>query len=577
MNKVEVSNILSDIATMMELQGENPFKTRAYNSAARTVENLDADIDELVSTGNIRNIKGIGEAISKQITEIVKTGTSSLYQELKSQIPEGLFEMMRIRGLGPKKISTLYQKIGIKSVGELEYACKENRLVELSGFGVKTQENILKNIDQLKKFAGQYLYGEAIHYGLEIEKAIKESSFTIRATLAGSLRRRKEICKDIDIVASSDKPSELINYFINLPFVESVIGAGETKASVILKSGINVDLRVVSDKQYPYTIHHFTGSKEHNTALRHRGKNMGIKINEYGLFDTEEKVIECKTEEEIFHALGLSYIPPELRENMGEIDASQEGKIPELVEFADINGSFHIHTTYSDGSATVAEMVEAAKKWGWNYLGVTDHSQSAFYARGLRPKEIDNQIQEIDNLNEKNPDFTIFKGIEVDILKDGSLDYPDEILKKFDFVIAAIHSGFKMTEQEATVRLVKAMENPYVTMLAHPTGRLLLAREGYPVNMKTVIKAARDNDVIIELNASPYRLDIDWRWCHYAREMRAKIAINTDAHNVADLANIEVGLGIARKGWLEARDVFNTLTREEVSKYLMERKRKKIN
>jgi len=567
-----VSIILNEIAVMMELLGENPFKVNAYYTAARTVELLKEDLGELAGEDQLRHIKGIGSSLAKQIGEILHTGTSQFYQELRAKIPYGLFALTRISGLGPKKISLLHKQLGISDVDRLEEACRKNKLLELPGFGAKTQENILKGIAGLRKYTGQHLFVNVWGLAENLEKELKKHPHVRDALLAGSLRRRKEVVKDIDILVSSDNPEEVAEYFAGLPQVETVVGSGPTKTSVVLHQGIQADLRIVEQGEFPYALHHFTGSQEHNIAMRHRAKKMGLKMNEYGLFDAQGKKIMCQSEKEIFRTLGLDNIPPELRENMGEIEAAEQGKLPCLVELKDIKGVFHIHTVYSDGTASIREMVEETRRRGWNYLGISDHSQSAFYANGLKVEQINKQLAEIDRLNEENPDFTIFKGIEADIRKDGSLDYPDEILAQFDFVIASIHSGFKMTEEEATERLIKAMQNPYTTMLGHPTGRILLGREGYPVSMKAMIEAARDCHVIIELNASPYRLDLDWRWCRYAKELGVKIALNPDAHHLAEFDHMEAGIGAARKGWLEAFDVFNTRPREQVKDYLRLRK-----
>jgi len=576
MNRKELSSIFNEIGMMLELMGENPFKSNAYYAASRKVETLEDDIEQLVSSGRLREIKGIGDTISKQIAELTQKGTSLFYEELKAQIPPGIFDMLRIPGLGPKKISFLWKKAGIKSLEQLERACQENRLVGYSGFGAKTQENLLQAISHFKSFTGKHLFSQVMPLAEELAHMLREQSGVESICIAGSLRRRKEIVKDIDLVAGADKPKELIYCFNHLPQVESVLASGETKSSVVLNRGINADLRVVSKVEFPFALHHFTGSREHNTAIRHRAKSMGLKINEYGIFDHDGKRVACQSEEDIFQTLGLAYIPPELREDIGEIEAAQEGRIPRLVEEADIKGVFHIHTNYSDGIDSLAQLAAAAQGLGFQYLGVSDHSQSAFYANGLPINRIEQQIREINDLNEINPHFTLFKGIEADILKDGSLDYPDEILAKFDFVIASIHSGFRMSESEATKRLITAMENPYVTMLGHPTGRILLGREGYPVDMKAVIEAAREYRVVLELNANPHRLDIDWRWCHYAGELGVMISINPDAHRKEELQDVVIGVGAARKGWLKPGDILNTRGRNEVKKFLQQNRQSKL-
>jgi len=564
MDKKEIANILNNIGLLLELKGENPFKSRAYYNAARIIELLDEDIEILVKENKLKDVKGIGEAINKKITELVLTGKMKYYEDLKVSIPEGLVEMLKIPGLGPKKIKTVYEKLNITTIRELEYACIENRLVDLPGFGEKTQKKILEGIQFVKQFSGQHLYAEAYTEALKLKEYLDMSKTALVTEIAGSLRRKKEIVKDIDILAAASDSSKVMEAFVNYPEVKEAIEKGDTKTSVILNSGINADLRVVAEKEFPYALHHFTGSKEHNTAMRHRAKQMGIKMNEYGLFKGD-KLIECKSEEEIFNKLGLLYIPPELRENMGEIEAAEKGELPKLIEEKDIKGVFHVHTTYSDGANTLVEMVEAARKLGYKYIGITDHSKSAFDAGGLKEEDLVKQWEEIDKLNKKYNDIVIFKGIESDVLSDGSLDYEEEILKKFDFVIASIHSNFRMSKEDMTKRIIKAIENKYTTIIGHVTGRILLERDIYEIDVYEVIEAAGHYGKIIEINTNPYRLDLDWRYVKHAKEKGVKLAICPDAHGVEGLNDIKYGVGIARKGWLEAKDVINTY---EVKKVL---------
>ncbi|HAA81661.1 MAG TPA: DNA polymerase/3'-5' exonuclease PolX, partial [Thermoanaerobacter sp.] len=528
MDKKEIANILNDIGLLLELKGENPFKSRAYYNAARTIELLEEDIETLVKEDRLKEIKGIGEAINKKITELVLTGKMEYYENLKASIPEGLVEMLKIPGLGPKKIKIIYEKLNITTIRELEYACIENRLVDLPGFGVKTQKKIFEGIQFVKQFSGQHLFAEVYTEALKLKEYLDMTKTALVTEIAGSLRRKKEIVKDIDILASASDSSKVMEAFVNYQDVREVIAKGDTKTSVTLKSGINTDLRVVTEKEFPYALHHFTGSKEHNTAMRHRAKQMGIKMNEYGLFKGD-KLIECKSEEEIFNKLGLLYIPPELRENMGEIEAAEKGELPKLIEEKDIKGVFHVHTTYSDGANTLVEMVEAARKLGYKYIGITDHSKSAFYAGGLKEEDLVRQWEEIEELNKKYNDIVIFKGIESDILPDGSLDYGEEILKQFEFVIASIHSHFRMSKEDMTKRMIKAIENKYTTIIGHVTGRLLLARDSYEIDIYEVIEAAAHYGKIIEINANPYRLDLDWRYVKHAKEKGVKLAICPDA------------------------------------------------
>ncbi|ABX31222.1 PHP domain protein [Petrotoga mobilis SJ95] len=563
MDKKTVIDILDEISLLLELKGENPFKIRAYYNAARALETLDEDIEVLVKNNKLKEVKGIGEAINKKITELITTGRLEYYENLKASIPGGLVEMLKIPGLGPKKIKTLYDKLDIKTVGELEYACLENRLVELPGFGEKTQKKILEGIKFVKRFSNQHLFSEAYSEADSLKQYLLKTGLVIRCEIAGSIRRKKEIVKDIDILATTNDPQKLMEIFVEYDKTRDVIAKGDTKTSITLESGINTDLRVVKDEEYPYALHHFTGSKEHNTAMRHRAKRMGIKMNEYGLFKGDT-LIKCQDEEEIFRKLNLSYIPPEIRENMGEIEAAEKGEIPVLIEEKDIKGVFHVHTNYSDGANTLTEMVNGARELGYKYIGITDHSKSARYANGLKEEDILRQFDEIDRLNEKYTDIKILKGIESDILKDGSLDYEEDLLKQFDFVIASVHSNFKMSKEEMTERIIKAVKNKYTTILGHLTGRLLLSRDGYDLDVYKVIDACAEYNKIIEINSNPHRLDIDWRYIKYAKEKGVKLAICPDAHRVEGLLDVKYGVGIARKGWLKAKDVINTYNIDQV-------------
>ena len=557
MDKKKVAEVLEEIAVLLEIRGENPFKSRAYTNAARAIRGLQEDIGELVKAGRLRETKGVGEAIQQKITELVTTGELKYHQELRAPYPPGFQELMQVPGMGPKKLKVLWEKLGIASLGELEYACRENRLLQLEGFGEKSQEKILNGIEFLKRHRGLHLSNFARKEGEALLQSLCHCADVTRASLAGSLRRRCEISRDIDLVASSANPDSVMQHFTTLPQVESIIARGDTKASVTLTSGINADLRVVTEREFPYALHHFTGSKEHNTALRGRAKGMGMKMNEYGLFRGEE-LVPCENEEEIFAALGLAYIPPELRENTGEIEAAQDNALPILVEESQIRGVLHVHSIYSDGRNTLEEMIQAAIELGYSYVGISDHSQSAFYARGLKEEDIKRQHEELDLLRGKFPQIRILKGIESDILADGSLDYTPEILRSFDFVIGSIHSRFNMMKEEMTARILRALENPFLTILGHPTGRLLLAREPYPLDVEKIIDAAVANGVAIEINAHPHRLDLDWRFAKYAAKVGAMVSVNPDAHSTRELANVTYGVGIARKSWLVADQVLNT-------------------
>ena len=574
MKKEDVAAILEEIGVLLELKGENPFKTRAYHNAARLIKSLSADLVDLVQSGEIRNIKGIGSALADKITELVTTGRLEYYENLRAEFPDSLLELLRIPGLGPKKIKKLYEELGIQSIKDLELACRKHQLAALEGFGARTEQKILEGIQFIKQHSDRHLYHVALAAGERLFQHVAGHPAVIRAQLAGSLRRCKETVKDIDIVASAEEKDRdaIMEHFTQQPGVQAVVAKGSTKSSIITEEGIQADLRIVSDKQFPYALHHFTGSREHNTAMRSHARKLGIKMNEYGLFREDESLIPCSNEEEIFAALGMDYIPPELREDMGEIEAALEHRLPKLVEKSDIRGIIHAHTTESDGANTLEEMVEACRKMGMQYLGISDHSQSVYYANGLSVERLREQRRRIDELNQKYPDFRIFHGTECDILSDGSLDYPDEVLAELDFVIISVHQKLNMSEQEATERIIKAMAHPLVTILGHPTGRLLLSREGYPLNYAELFAAAKEYNVIIEINANPHRFDLDWRYVREARDQGIMLSINPDAHSVAGLSDTFLGVGIARKGWLTAADVLNTHSAEEVEKIFAKKK-----
>jgi DNA polymerase (family 10) len=578
MHNKQVAEILEEIGTMLELKGENQFKCRAYQNASRVVASLTTEVKQLSESGELRKIKGIGEGLAEKINELIKTGKSVYYEELKNSLPPGLMDMLRIPGLGPKRIKVLFEMLNIATIEKLKEAAEKKQLENLDGFGIKIEENILKGIEQLKKHADKYLYPVAKDAADKIIAQLKKIKAIKRIEVAGSLRRKKEIIGDIDILTSAKITDTLkiMKAFTTHPDIAEIIAMGETKTSVILKSGINCDLRVVSDEEFPFALAYFTGSKEHNVEMRSLSKKFGLSLNEYGFSEIGEeekrgktkRKIKCQGEEDIYKTLELEYIPPELRENMGEIEAASKKIIPRLIEENDIRGTFHCHTNYSDGVNTLEEMAMAAQNLGWEYLGIAEHSKSAAYAGGLSVEKVKQQLKEIDKLNLGTNKFRVFKGIEVDILSDGSLDYNGKTLQQFDFVIASVHSKFGMTEKDMTKRIIKGMKNKYVTMLGHPTGRLLLERDAYPVSMTEIIKAAADYGKTIEINAHPHRLDLDWRLCKYAKDQGVKISINPDAHNIKGLNYVDIGVGIARKGWLEKRDVINTMDLKRVMKWL---------
>ncbi len=565
-----------EIGTLLELKGENPFKTRAYANAARTLEGLSEPLDKLVAEKRLGEIKGIGEALEQKITELVETGKLKYYDELKASIPPGLIEMLEISGLGPKKIQVMNKKLGIDSIEKLEAACKAGKVAELDGFGEKTQANILEGIERKRTYASKHLLSHALRSAEPLLDHLREHPDVIRCSTAGSLRRFKEVCGDIDLLASSKKPIDVIEYFATLPGIIKVIAKGETKASVILEGGIQCDLRVVSDAEFPFALAYFTGSKEHNIVMRQRAIQRGLRLNEYGLFKSKEEtrdaklLVPCKTEDEIFAKLDLVFVPPELREDHGEFSAAEKNALPRLIEWTDLKGALHNHSNWSDGHNTLEEIAAYMENLGLQYWAITDHSKASYQANGLDPKRLRDQLVEIKTLNEKiaarGSDFRLLTGSEVDILKD-RLDCDDDLLAELDVVVASLHVP-SSSEAENTKRLIRAAENPFVHILGHLTGRLLLEREPYPVNLPAVIDACAATGTWIELNCNPYRFDLDWRHWPYAKSQGVKCVINPDAHRNEHAGFLRLGAGIARKGWLEKAGVINTLPLKSLLKEL---------
>ena len=577
MNKNQIADILDEMGTYLEMKGENQFKCLAFRNAARTLRTLSQDVAELIANNELSGIKGIGKSLTADITELVTTGRLSFFEELKNSFPATITDLLKIQGVGAKKVRVLYEKLGIASLEQLKEACEQHKLANLEGFGEKTEANILNGIAMLEKVADKHLFSEAKEAADKILQFILQQDGVLRAEIAGSLRRKKEIIGDIDILVSAKKKyvSQIMDAFTSHPDAVQVLGKGETKSSVLLQSKINCDVRVVDENEFPFALAYFTGSKEHNVEMRSRAKKYGLSLNEYGFSDIKEKehrgkakeIVKCKQEKDIYAALELSYVPPELRENMGEMEAAEKRNEFSLVEEKDIRGTFHCHTTYSDGKNTLEEMVNEARRLGFAYFGIADHSKVAAYANGLTSDRVRTQQKNIEQLNKQFSDCKIFSGTEVDILKDGALDFDDATLATFDYVVASVHSNFKMTETEMTKRIIRALKNKYVTFLGHPTGRILLQRDSYPVNMLEVINAASDYGKSIEINAHPYRLDLDWRLCKYAKEKGVKIAINPDAHNISEISFVKYGVGIARKGGLEENDIVNCWTMQQVEQF----------
>ncbi|MFL5690632.1 MAG: DNA polymerase/3'-5' exonuclease PolX [Ktedonobacteraceae bacterium] len=570
MDKNQVASTLENIAVLLALkEGSSQFEVRAYENAARAINSLDGDIEQLVRAGKLKGTPGLGSTIIKRVEEMVNTGQSPFYEELRASTPPVKLDMLRIQGVGPKKINAIYDQLHVTSIAELEQACRDDRVAHLPGFGKKTQDNILQGIAFLSQHAGRFYYPVAEEEAGRIRAALAELPEIVRLEVAGSLRRRRETIKDIDMVVSvADDAGDaarrkIMDFFTSQPSVQAITGKGDTKSSVILSSGIAMDLRVVKDSQFPYTLHHFTGSREHHIPLRRRALSMNMTINDYGLFKGKEpdlELIPCKDETDIYAALGMAYIEPELREDMGEIEAAVQGTLPKLVQASDLRGVLHVHSTWSDGQNTIREMAEACIARGLQYLGMSDHSKAAAYAGGLTEDQLRRQHEEIDRLNaEYSGRLLILKGTECDILKDGSLDYADDVLANLDFVVASIHSNFNLSAGEQTQRMLRALANPYVNIIGHPTGRILLGRAGYALDMEAVIAAAAEQGVCIEINAHPSRLDMDWRLVRRARDKGMKIPIDPDAHALEGLDDMRYGIGIARKGWLSASDVLNTM------------------
>lgn len=556
MNKRDIAAVLEEIAFFLELKGENPFKIKAYATGARVIESLPEEPSVLVQKGILRNVKGIGEGLAGAVTELITTGASTLHKELKAAFPAGVMEMTAVPGLGPRKIKAIYEQLNVGSVGELEYACIENRLVGLPGFGRKTQEKILAGIRQFKRHQGFHLFANVIGEADDILEAVRRAPGVIQADLAGEIRRRLEVIQNISLVVAGSQLKALVEALHAVPDVTQVEHRLESP-TITARSpqGLPVSIRMADAADYGWELARATGSAEHMNALEQR-------LVERGASPAGE------SEEAVYAAAGLSYIPPELREGHGEIGLAESGRLPVLIKAGQLQGIFHNHTVWSDGAATLEQMVEAARALGYRYIGISDHSQSAFYANGLKEDRIRAQHAEIDAAQKTFPDIRIFKGIEADILADGAMDYPDEVLATFDFVIASVHSRFNLSEEDQTRRICRALANPFVTMLGHATGRLLLSRDAYPVDMTKVLDAAAEHKKIVEINANPHRLDLDWRLCGYAKEKGVTFSINPDAHSTDGLADVPFGVNVARKGGVTAEDVVNTLPVEAMASRL---------
>jgi DNA polymerase (family 10) len=564
MNKADIVDILEDIAVLLELKGDNPFKIRAYSSGARVLEMMEEDLGAVIAEERLATIKGIGSALVEKIQTLYATGELEYYTKLRESVAPGLIEMLEIPGLGGKKVKKLHDAIGVESIDALQAACESGEVEALKGFGKKSAEKILTGIANRAAYAKRHHWWTAREVALPILEGLRGLPQTEQAEVAGSLRRLRETVGDLDFIVASADPQPVMDWFVAQPTVAEVTAHGATKSSVRFEGGLQADLRVVPAEQFAFALHHFTGSKEHNVALRQRALARGYSLSEWGLSEKEDlenrkEEIKVTSERALFEFLGLAEIPPELREGMGEIESAEAEQLPNLVTLADIRGVFHNHTTASDGRGTIEEMAAAAEALGWDYLGLADHSKASFQAKGLDDARVLKQLESIRAFNESGESpVHVFSGIECDILPDGSLDLEDATLNALDYAVMSVHSSFSQSEEEMTARVVRAIEHPSTTMLGHPTGRILLRREPYKIDLQKVIDAAIANRVIIEINANPHRLDMDWRLWRRAAERGLMCSINPDAHSREGLSYFEAGVNMARKGWLKKEQVLNS-------------------
>ena len=559
MKNQEVANIFKRIADMLEIKGENPFRIRAYQKAAQNIESFAEDIAVIAERKELDTLPGIGKDLAQKITEIITTGTLQKYEELKKEVPEGLMEIISVPGLGPRTAKILYDELRVESIDHLERLAQEHRLQGLPGIKGKTEDNILKGIELYRQKLARVMLSTMLVLSRAIMRELKKLKAVKRMSVAGSVRRQRETVKDIDILIISPQPEKVMDFFTQLPLVKTIQAKGRTKSSIRAGGGIQVDLRVVEPDSFGAALCYFTGSKAHNIRIRELAVKKGLKINEYGIFQGEKK-IGGKEEEEVYAAVGLPFIPPELREDRGEIETALEGKLPHLVEREDVRGDFHVHSNYSDGTATLEEIAKKAEAMDLEWVAICDHSQSLRIAGGLSIARMEEKILSIKKFNQKSRKVNLLCGTEVDINNDGSLDYPDALLKKLDFVIAAIHSGFKQDEKTLTNRMIKAVHHPLVNSIAHPTGRLIGERDAYALNMEMVFEEAAKTNTAVEINAYPQRLDLNDISSRAAKEKGVKLAIGTDAHILDQMEYLELGLSVARRGWLEKDDLVNCLS-----------------
>jgi DNA polymerase (family 10) len=579
MTKSEIATVLEEVAALLELKGENPFKIRAYTNAARSLETFGGNISNLQDEEELSKIPGIGKSIAEKIRELAATDSLKYLEELRTEFPAAILELFTISGLGAKKIKALYEQLQVSSIEQLRQACETGRVAELPGFGETTQTKICKAIEERAKHSGYFQFGQIAGEAETMRSDLAGYPDALQVDVAGSYRRRKEIVHDLDLVVATTKPEAITKFFVVHPLVESIIAQGPTKSSVRLRSGVQCDLRVVSTAEYPFALAYFTGNKEHNIELRSRALERGWTLNEYRLAPLPvdpkakkkrpvKKIPKVRDEADLYRAVDLDFIPPELRENCGEFEAAEKHLLPKLIEQENLRGTFHCHTIASDGHNTLEEMAEAAQALGLEYLGIADHSRSSIQAHGIDEAQLRAQVAGIRELNKKFDGFRLFAGVECDILRDGSLDFPDEVLSQLDYVIVSVHSVFNLSEADMTARVIRAMENRFVTMLAHPTGRLLLKRQPYQIDIPAILDAAARTGTWIEVNAAPKRLDLDWRWWPLAKQRGVKCVINPDAHRTERLQDLWFGIGIVRKGWLTKEDVVNCLPLGKIERAL---------
>ena len=568
----QIARIFNEMADLLEIRGENPFRIRAYRRAAQNIDGLPRDVAQMAED-EILEIPGIGKDLAGKVRHYADTGRMEAYEELKILVPEGLAALLSVPGLGPKTAKLLYDRLKIKDIDDLERLAQAHRLSGLPGIKDRTEENILKGIEMMRRGKERLPIGRVLPIANEIIARLREKAPIQELVLAGSLRRWKDTIKDIDILATSGTPGKVMNLFAHLPMVKEVLMRGPTKSSVLTTEGIQVDLRVVDKDSFGAALAYFTGSKDHNIRIREMAVKAGLKINEYGIFREKDSArLGGKDEQDVYRLLGLPYIPPELREDTGEIEAAMEGRLPKLLELTDIKGDLHVHTKRSDGSHTLEELINTARGKGYQYLAVTDHTKGLGIARGLNEEKIMEQMKEIKKVNSRMRGFRLFMGAEVDIRSDSTLDLPDEILRQLDIVVASIHSGFKQSREQLTRRLVAAIQNPYVSVIAHPTGRLIGEREAYEVDMERVFAALKESGKAVEMNAYPLRLDINDILAKKAKEMNIPVAISTDTHVLSQFDYMVYGVSIGRRGWLEKNDVLNTLHAGNLLKWLQRSK-----